>query len=412
MPEFDSGGMAWMMVASALVLLMTPGLAFFYGGLVRAKNVVSTMMYSFAAMALMPVIWVLWGYSLAFGEGNAFIGDFSYVLLNGINMTSTDPAADIMFVIFQGMFAIITPALITGAFVERFKFSTYLIFITLWVTLVYAPICHWVWGGGWISQGVFGDQGALDFAGGTVVHLNAGAAALVAAWMVGKRRGGAAGTIVAHNVPYVILGASLLWFGWFGFNAGSELAADGVAANAFLTTNTAAAMAALTWLVISGLHTGKMSAVGAATGAVAGLVAITPACGWVDVGGALMIGLTVSIVCYLSAMAMEKSGIDDALVVFGVHGVGGAWGALMTGVFAAEAIGGVKGLIEGNGAIVLEQLVGILATFAYSAVVTFIILKILDVIPGLGLQEIEETELGGLDVNIHGERGYIADGAD
>ena len=412
MPEFDSGGMAWMMVASALVLLMTPGLAFFYGGLVRAKNVVSTMMYSFAAMALMPVIWVLWGYSLAFGEGNAFIGDFSYVLLNGINMTSTDPAADIMFVIFQGMFAIITPALITGAFVERFKFSTYLIFITLWVTLVYAPICHWVWGGGCISQGVFGDQGALDFAGGTVVHLNAGAAALVAAWMVGKRRGGAAGTIVAHNVPYVILGASLLWFGWFGFNAGSELAADGIAANAFLTTNTAAAMAALTWLVISGLHTGKMSAVGAATGAVAGLVAITPACGWVDVGGALMIGLTVSIVCYLSAMAMEKSGIDDALVVFGVHGVGGAWGALMTGVFAAEAIGGVKGLIEGNGAIVLEQLVGILATFAYSAVVTFIILKILDVIPGLGLQEIEETELGGLDVNIHGERGYIADGAD
>tara|TARA_B100001250_G_scaffold234160_1_gene201057 strand:- start:5043 stop:6281 length:1239 start_codon:yes stop_codon:yes gene_type:complete len=412
MPEFDSGGMAWMMVASALVLLMTPGLAFFYGGLVRAKNVVSTMMYSFAAMALMPVIWVLWGYSLAFGEGNAFIGDFSHVLLNGINMTSTDPAADIMFVIFQGMFAIITPALITGAFVERFKFSTYLIFITLWVTLVYAPICHWVWGGGWISQGVFGDQGALDFAGGTVVHLNAGAAALVAAWMVGKRRGGAAGTIVAHNVPYVILGASLLWFGWFGFNAGSELAADGVAANAFLTTNTAAAMAALTWLVISGLHTGKMSAVGAATGAVAGLVAITPACGWVDVGGALMIGLTVSIVCYLSAMAMEKSGIDDALVVFGVHGVGGAWGALMTGVFAAEAIGGVKGLIEGNGTIVLEQLVGILATFAYSAVVTFIILKILDVIPGLGLQETEETELGGLDVNIHGERGYIADGAD
>ena len=412
MPEFDSGGMAWMMVASALVLLMTPGLAFFYGGLVRAKNVVSTMMYSFAAMALMPVIWVLCGYSLAFGEGNAFIGDFSYVLLNGINMTSTDPAADIMFVIFQGMFAIITPALITGAFVERFKFSTYLIFITLWVTLVYAPICHWVWGGGWISQGVFGDQGALDFAGGTVVHLNAGAAALVAAWMVGKRRGGAAGTIVAHNVPYVILGASLLWFGWFGFNAGSELAADGIAANAFLTTNTAAAMAALTWLVISGLHTGKMSAVGAATGAVAGLVAITPACGWVDVGGALMIGLTVSIVCYLSAMAMEKSGIDDALVVFGVHGVGGAWGALMTGVFAAEAIGGVKGLIEGNGTIVLEQLVGILATFAYSAVVTFIILKILDVIPGLGLQEIEETELGGLDVNIHGERGYIADGAD
>jgi len=261
MPDFDSGSLAWMIMASALVLFMTPGLAFFYGGLVRAKNVVSTMMYSFAAMALMPVIWVLWGYSLAFGEGNAFIGDFSYFLLDGINMTSPEAGSEVMFVIFQGMFAIITPALITGAFVERFKFSTYLIFITIWVTLVYAPVCHWVWGGGWISQGVFGDQGALDFAGGTVVHLNAGAAALVAAWMVGKRRGGAAGTIVAHNVPYVILGASILWFGWFGFNAGSELAADGIAANAFLTTNTAAAIAALTWLVISGIHTGKMSAV-------------------------------------------------------------------------------------------------------------------------------------------------------
>ena len=224
MPDFDSGSLAWMIMASALVLFMTPGLAFFYGGLVRAKNVVSTMMYSFAAMALMPVIWVLWGYSLAFGEGNAFIGDFSYFLLDGIKMTSPEAGSEVMFVIFQGMFAIITPALITGAFVERFKFSTYLIFITLWVTLVYAPVCHWVWGGGWISQGVFGDQGALDFAGGTVVHLNAGAAALVAAYMVGKRRGGAAGTIVAHNVPYVILGASILWFGWFGFNAGSELA--------------------------------------------------------------------------------------------------------------------------------------------------------------------------------------------
>ena len=412
MPDFDSGSLAWMIVASALVLFMTPGLAFFYGGLVRAKNVVSTMMYCFAAMALMPVIWVLWGYSLAFGEGNAFIGDFSYFLLDGINMTSPEAGSEIMFVIFQGMFAIITPALITGAFVERFKFSTYLVFITIWVTLVYAPVCHWVWGGGWISQGVFGDQGALDFAGGTVVHLNAGAAALVAAWMVGKRRGGAAGTIVAHNVPYVLLGASILWFGWFGFNAGSELAADGIAANAFLTTNTAAAMAALTWLVISGLHTGKMSAVGAATGAVAGLVAITPACGWVDVGGALMIGLSASAVCYLCALGMEKSGVDDALVVFGVHGIGGAWGALMTGVFASESIGGVKGLLEGNGTIVLEQLVGIVATFLYSGIATFIILKVLDVIPGLGLQEPENVEMSGLDVNVHGERGYVSDGAD
>ena len=418
MIDYDSGSLAWMLIASALVLLMTPGLAFFYGGLVRAKNVVSTMMYSFAAMALMPVVWVLWGYSIAFGSdiGGFFGNPIDFFLLNGINMTSTDPAADIMFVIFQGMFAIITPALITGAFVERFKFSTYLIFITLWVTLVYAPVCHWVWGGGWVSELSRGSEeygtGALDFAGGTVVHLNAGAAALVAAWLVGKRRAGAAGSIVAHNVPYVLLGASLLWFGWFGFNAGSELAADGIAVNAFLATNTAAAMAALTWMVIGGLHTGKISAVGAATGAIAGLVAITPACGFVDVGGALMIGLSASIVCYMSALLMEKSRIDDALVVFGVHGVGGAWGALMTGVFASEAIGGVPGVIEGNPALMVTQIIPILATFLYSGVVTFIILKVLDIIPGLGLQEDEKSESQGLDISTHAERGYISDGAD
>ncbi len=418
MIDYDSGSLAWMLIASALVLLMTPGLAFFYGGLVRAKNVVSTMMYSFAAMALMPVVWVLWGYSVAFGGdvGGFFGNPIDFFLLNGINMTSTDPSADVMFVIFQGMFAIITPALITGAFVERFKFSTYLIFITLWVTIVYAPVCHWVWGGGWVSELSRGAEeygtGALDFAGGTVVHLNAGAAALVAAWLVGKRRGGAAGSIVAHNVPYVILGASILWFGWFGFNAGSQLAADGIAVNAFLTTNTSAAMAAITWMVIGGIHTGKISAVGAATGAVAGLVAITPACGFVDVGGALMIGSSASLVCYMSALLMEKSRVDDALVVFGVHGVGGAWGALMTGVFASEIIGGVPGVIEGNPALIVTQIIPIFATFAYSGVVTFIILKVLDVIPGLGLQEDEKSEFQGMDISVHAERGYIADGAD
>ena len=402
------GNIAWMIVASALVLFMTPGLAFFYGGLVRAKNVISTMMYSFISMALISVVWVVWGYSLAFGSGGSLIGNFDYLFLDGVVTDPSTAAADLVFVVFQMMFAIITPALITGAFVERFKFSTYMLFIVLWITLVYAPICHWVWA----SDGWLFERGALDFAGGTVVHLNAGIAALVAAFLVGKRRNGAAGGIVAHNVPYVLLGASILWFGWFGFNAGSGLSANFQAVNAFLVTNTAAAAAALTWVVIGVIHTKKFSAVGAATGAVAGLVAITPASGFVNVAGALAIGVTVSMVCYFVAILMEKSPIDDALVVFGVHGVGGAWGAIMTGIFAVEAIGGTAGLIEGNAAIVVEQLIAVLATLAYSGVATFIILKVLDVIPGLGLQEAEDIEATGLDANVHGERGYIADGAD
>ena len=402
------GNIAWMIVASALVLFMTPGLAFFYGGLVRAKNVISTMMYSFISMALISLVWVAWGYSLAFGSGGSLIGNFDYLFLDGVVTDPSTAATDLVFVVFQMMFAIITPALITGAFVERFKFSTYMLFIVLWVTLVYAPICHWVWA----SDGWLFERGALDFAGGTVVHLNAGIAALVAAFLVGKRRNGADGGIVAHNVPYVLLGASILWFGWFGFNAGSGLSANFQAVNAFLVTNTAAAAAALTWLVIGVIHTKKFSAVGAATGAVAGLVAITPASGFVDVAGALAIGVTVSMVCYFVAILMEKSPIDDALVVFGVHGVGGAWGAIMTGIFAVEGIGGTAGLIEGNAAIVVEQLIAVLATLAYSGVATFIILKVLDVIPGLGLQEAEDIEATGLDANVHGERGYIADGAD
>lgn len=411
------GNIAWMIVASALVLFMTPGLAFFYGGLVRAKNVISTMMYSFISIALISVVWVVWGYSLAFGSGGSLIGNFDYLFLDGVVTDPSTAAADLVFVVFQMMFAIITPALITGAFVERFKFSTYMLFIVLWVTLVYAPICHWVWA----SDGWLFERGALDFAGGTVVHLNAGVAALVAAFLVGKRRNGADGGIVAHNVPYVLLGASILWFGWFGFNAGSGLAANFQAVNAFLVTNTAAATAALTWVVIGVIHTKKFSAVGAATGAVAGLVAITPAAGFVNVVGALAIGVTVSMVCYSVAILMEKSPIDDALVVFGVHGVGGAWGALMTGVFATVAVGGAAGWIEvgfvqgvwdeGPG-VMIEQLIAVLATLAYSGIATFIILKVLDVIPGLGLQEAEDIEATGLDANVHGERGYIADGAD
>ena len=293
--ELNPGHTAWMLTASALVLLMTPGLAFFYGGLVRARNVISTLMYSFMAMAVVSIVWVLWGYSLAFGEGSAFIGDLSFFGLSGIdvNQVEDNGIPTLLFVIFQMMFAIITPALITGAFVERFKFTTYLVFLVVWVTIVYAPVAHWVWAPeGWLFK-----DGALDFAGGTVVHINAGMAAVAAALLVGKRRDPGA---EPHNVPYVILGAALLWFGWFGFNAGSGLAANGQGVNAFLVTNTAAAAAALTWGVISQIQTGRMSAVGVASGAVAGLVAITPASGFVGVYGALAIGAGAGLLCYIA----------------------------------------------------------------------------------------------------------------
>ena len=406
--ELDSGHTAWMLTASALVLLMTPGLAFFYGGLVRARNVISTLMYSFMAMAVVSIVWVLWGYSLAFGEGSAFIGDFSFFGLSGIDINDLEDNGipTLLFVIFQMMFAIITPALITGAFVERFKFTTYLIFLAVWVTIVYAPVAHWVWGGGWIGD--VGD-GALDFAGGTVVHVNAGLAAVAAAWLVGKRRDPGA---EPHNVPYVILGAALLWFGWFGFNAGSGLAADGVDVNAFLVTNTAAAAAALTWGVISQIQTGRMSAVGVASGAVAGLVAITPAAGYVGVYGALAIGAGAGLLCYVAVYLRTRTQIDDALEVFAVHGVGGIWGAIATGIFAVAAIGGTAGLIDGNAGQVLTQVIAVVATMVYSFVVTAIILKALDLIPGLGLRVSNEDEDIGLDLSAHGERAFVSDGAD
>ena len=403
----DSGHTAWMLTASALVLLMTPGLAFFYGGLVRARNVISTLMYSFMAMAVVSVVWVLWGYSLAFGEGSAFIGDLSYFGLSGIDVNDTDNGIPtLLFVIFQMMFAIITPALITGAFVERFKFTTYLIFLAIWVTIVYAPVAHWVWGGGWIGD--VGD-GALDFAGGTVVHINAGVAAVAAALLVGKRRDPGP---EPHNVPYVILGAALLWFGWFGFNAGSGLAADGVDVNAFLVTNTAAAAAALTWGVISQIQTGRMSAVGVASGAVAGLVAITPASGYVGVYGALAIGAGAGLLCYIAVYLRTKIQVDDALEVFAVHGVGGIWGAIATGIFAVAAIGGTAGLIDGNAGQMVTQVVAVVATMVYSFVVTLVILKVLDLIPGLGIRVSDEEEDIGLNLSAHGERAFVSDGAD
>ena len=399
----DSGSIAWMLVASALVLLMTPGLAFFYGGLVRGKNVVSTIMYSFISIGIVSIVWVLWGYSLAFGGGGAFIGTFDNFALSGVN-----DADGQMFAVFQMMFAIITPALITGAFCERFNFKTYMIFLVLWVTLVYAPICHWVWHeNGWLFQGGIGSEGgALDFAGGTVVHINAGMAAIAAAALVGRRRNVDRGG-EAHNVPYVILGASILWFGWFGFNAGSGLAANGQAVTAFLVTNTCAAVAMMVWVILGMLHGGKVSGVGAASGAVAGLVTITPASGFVGVGGALALGVLSGIFTFYAVQLRNKTSLDDALDVFAIHGIGGIVGAVGTGIFATGV-----GLIYGKTDAFIENIIAVVATMVYSLVATLLILKILDVIPGLGLRSTESDEDNGLDISDHGERAYVADGAD
>ena len=402
----DSGNTAWLLTASALVLLMTPGLAFFYGGLVRSRNVISTIMLSFMSMAVVSVVWVLWGYSIAFGDGNALVGDFSLLGLRGM-----EPGDDMLFAVFQMMFAIITPALITGAVVERFKFTTYLVFLVIWVTVVYAPVAHWVWAGGdaYETNGWLFELGALDFAGGTVVHINAAVAALAAAMLIRKRRDPG---LEPGNVPYVVIGAALLWFGWFGFNAGSGLAADGVAVNAFLVTNTAAATAALTWGILSQIQNKKMSAAGVATGAVGGLVAITPAAGAVGVMGALAIGFGAGIFCYAAVLIRPKIGLDDSLDVFAVHGIGGIWGAIATGIFTVSVFAGVKGLVEGSVEQLGIQIVGVAATIAYSFIVTLVILKVLDLIPGLGLRVSDRDEDSGLDVASHGERAYVSDGAD
>lgn len=406
-----SGHFAWMLTASALVLFMTPGLALFYAGLVRGKNVVNTIMLSFMAMGVVGVVWILWGYSLAFGGGAEFIGNLDYLGFKDVDAAAPPDAGynSMIVAVFQMMFAIITPALITGAVAERFKFKTYLIFLVLWVTIVYAPIAHWVWGDlGWIA-GI----GAADFAGGTVVHINAGFAAVAAAILVGRRRGVERG-IEAHSVPLVVLGAGILWFGWFGFNAGSGLAADGVAVNAFLVTNTATAIAALTWVLLGYFTTGKASAVGAATGAVAGLVAITPAAGSVGALGSLGVGLGAGLLTWLAVRYRHLLGIDDALEVFAVHGVGGMWGAVATAIFAVGGVGIIDTANGGHGGFDLfwANLRAVLATIGYSFAVTFALLKVLDWIPGLGLRASDEDEGIGLDVALHGERGYVGDGAD
>ena len=401
----DSGDTAWVLAASALVLLMTPGLAFFYGGLVRKKNIVSTIMYSFVTIGLVGIVWVLWGYSLAFGKdvgGWNFIGDLGWFGLKDVSANEPGPYSDTIphqaFMIFQAMFAILTPALVTGAFAERMKFSALCIFIVLWVTIVYAPLAHWVWGGGWL-----GDLGALDFAGGTVVHISAGAGALVSALIIGRRVGFPEQPMGPANVPMVVLGAALLWFGWFGFNAGSSLAADGVATNAFVVTNTAAAAAMMAWLFMSWMIDKKPSAVGAASGAVAGLVAITPAAGFVGPMPALIIGLGAGVFCYSMVKLLLKLRVDDALAVFGVHGIGGIWGALATGLFVGV---GYAALGDGvsRGEQILYQLIGIGASFGWSFVVTGIIM--LAIKYTIGLSADEEGEGMGLDLTEHGEAAY------
>ncbi len=435
----DSGDTAWMLTSTALVMFMTPGLAFFYAGLVRNKNVLSTMMHSFIVIGLVSVIWVIVGYSLAFGSdwfwgliGNPadFFGmkDVGQGLgpygtrelvneagqyLNAAGEVVTDPEdaaatgiPHVLFMVFQMTFAIITPALITGAFAERAKFGPLLIFMALWSLLVYAPVAHWVWGdGGWL-QDLWGG-GALDFAGGTVVHVNAGAAALVAAVLYGRRLGYGQEPMQPHNIPFVLLGAAILWFGWFGFNAGSALTAGGSAANAFTTTFIATAGAMVTWAMLSWMLAGKPSAVGVAAGAVAGLVAITPAAGFVDVMPALAIGVGAGLFCYGAVQLRIRMRLDDSLDVVGVHGVGGAWGAFATGIFAVAAVGGGAGLIDDNAGQLARQLTGIGAVFAYSFIVTFVILKVLDITVGLRVDE--EAERVGVDMSEHGETGYVFD---
>jgi Amt family ammonium transporter len=402
----DSGDTAWMLSATALVLLMTiPGLALFYGGMVRKKNVLATLAQSFGATALMSLLWLLIGYSLAFKPNadpgmNAFIGGLDYLFLQPLTVNAlTGTIPESLFIVFQMTFAIITPALIAGAVADRMKYSAFLWFIALWLVLVYAPVAHWVWGGGWLSS-----MGALDFAGGAVVHLNAGTAALVATLVLGKRHGYGAENMSPHNLVFSLIGASLLWVGWFGFNAGSALTAGASAAMAMLVTQVAAAAAALSWMAAEWLITGKPSVLGMISGAVGGLVAITPAAGFVDPLGALFIGIAAGIVCYLSAVWLKKAlGYDDSLDAFGVHGVGGALGAILTGVFADSAINGLgRGWIaDGNIAQLWPQLVSIVAVFVYCAIVSFIILKLVDLIVGLRVPR--EVEIEGLDINLHGE---------
>ncbi|EME68077.1 ammonia permease [Paramagnetospirillum caucaseum] len=404
----DTGNTAWMLTSTALVLLMTiPGLALFYAGMVRKKNLLGTMMQSFAITCVITLLWVIVGYSLAFTGTSPFIGGFDRVLLSGLEKGSLalpNAFPESVFMMFQMTFAIITPALITGAFADRMKFSSMLVFMTLWLLVVYAPICHWVWmmDEKGAAIGFLGAMGVLDFAGGTVVHINAGIAGLVACLVIGPRKGYGTDNMAPHNLSLSMIGASLLWVGWFGFNAGSAVAADGRAGMAMAVTQVGAAAAAVSWMFAEWLLRKKPSALGIVSGAVAGLVAITPAAGFVDVKGALVIGLIAGVVCYWGATGLKHAlKYDDSLDAFGVHGIGGIVGAILTGVFAVESIGGTAGLLEGNAGQVMTQVYGVLITGVYTAVVSFILLKAIDMVMGLRVTAEEERE--GLDIALHGE---------
>jgi len=432
-PKPDGGDTAWMLVSAALVLLMTPGLAFFYGGFVRSRNILNTLMMSFILMAIVGVTWILWGYSLAFAEGNPFIGSLQWIGLNGVNARDvvgylakmayeTDPKVPVVesyastiphqtFMMYQGMFAIITPALISGALVERISFRVYVAFVLIWSTFIYSPLAHMVWGkGGFL--GLYGGLGALDFAGGTVVHISSGVSALVAAILLKPRRAHPHNLSSPHNVPFILLGAGLLWFGWFGFNGGSALAVQdssgmSVATVAFVTTNTAAAAGALVWLILEWALRGHPTAVGMATGAVAGLVGITPAAGFVDPIGSILIGAITATVCFFAVSFKSKLGIDDALDTFPVHGVGGTVGAILTGIFATKAVNGAgaDGLLHGNPGQVWIQIEAVIVAYLVAGIGTFVILKILQALFGT-LRVKPEEEFEGVDIYEHGEEGY------
>jgi Amt family ammonium transporter len=403
----NTGDTAFVLVSSALVMLMTPGLALFYGGMVRGKNVLGTIMQSYIILALITLEWVLWGYSLSFGpDHGGIIGGLDWFGLRGVGMepheTYGPTVPHLAFMIFQCMFAVITPALITGAFAERMRFNSFLLFTLLWATFVYNPLAHWVWGsGGWMSK-----LGAMDFAGGTVVHISSGVSALAAALVVGKRLGYGSTAYIPHNLPMTITGAALLWFGWFGFNAGSALAANGLAASAFVVTHIASAMAALSWLLVEWVHRGKPTTLGAASGAVAGLVAITPGSGFVGPVSAILIGGVAGVICYGGVMLKAKLRYDDSLDVVGIHGFGGTWGALATGLFASKAVNpaGSDGLFFGNPGQLGVQFVSVLATIVFAFVMTLIILPVVEWVAGVRVSD--EDEEKGMDISMHDEKGY------
>ncbi len=401
----DTGDTSFILICAALVMIMTPGLALFYGGMVRKKNVLSTIMLSFIVMSVVSIIWVLYGYTLAFGpNSNDFIGGLDYLFLQGVGQ---EPAAGgtiphLLFMVFQLMFALITVAIITGSIAERMRFSAFLVFIVIWSSLVYAPLAHWVWGGGWLMK-----LGALDFAGGTVVHISSGVTGLVAALVIGKRKGYGSEPMVPHNLPMTVLGAALLWFGWFGFNAGSALGANGLAASAFAVTHIAAAAGGLAWVLTEWFSHGKPTVLGCISGAVAGLVAITPAAGFVSAMPALIIGLVVGPLCYFAvAIAKTKFGYDDSLDAFGIHGVGGTWGAIATGLFASTSVNpaGADGLFYGNSSLLVNQLIGVSATILFTSLATFVILKLISTFVSLRVSA--DDEVVGLDISVHGENAY------